>query len=114
MLIIINDQPYGTERSYNGLRLALALQMHEAAPEVMVFLMADAVACAKSGQVTPDGFYNIERMLKSVLKRGRVLMCGSCLDARGLAEGDLVSGCERSTMDELTQLTIDSDGVLVF
>jgi uncharacterized protein involved in oxidation of intracellular sulfur len=113
MLIILNDQPYGTERSYNGLRLALALQKHETGPEVTVFLMADAVACAKSGQTTPDGFYNIERMLKSVLQRGRVLMCGSCLDARGLAEDDVVAGCERSTMDELAQLTIDSNCVLV-
>jgi uncharacterized protein involved in oxidation of intracellular sulfur len=114
MLIILNDPPYGTERSYNGLRLALSLQKHETKPPVTVFLMADAVACARKGQKTPDGYYNIERMLKGVMARGRVLLCGSCMDARGLTEDDIVAGCERSTMEELTQLTVDSEKVLVF
>ena len=66
--IILNDGPYGTERSYNGLRLAMA--MAKADSPVQVFLMADAVACAVKGQKTPNGFYNIERMLKSLLRDG--------------------------------------------
>ena len=47
ILLILNDPPYGTERSYNGLRLTLALgkQGHQ----VTVFLMADAVNCARTG-----------------------------------------------------------------
>jgi uncharacterized protein involved in oxidation of intracellular sulfur len=53
-------------------------------------------------------------MLKGVMARGRVLLCGSCMDARGLTEDDIVAGCERSTMEELTQLTVDSEKVLVF
>ena len=56
ILLILNDGPYGTERSYNGLRLALALAKTEGT-EVRVFLMADAVACAKPGQTTPDCAY---------------------------------------------------------
>lgn len=70
-LIIINDGPYGNERAYNALRLALNLVKH---PEttVRVFLIGDGVACAKQGQKTPDGFYNIERMLKSLARRGEV------------------------------------------
>lgn len=114
-LIILNDPPYGTERSFNGLRMAHALAKHDPEGEVIVFLMADAVACAKSGQKTPDGFYNIERMLRRVLSaRGRVLMCGTCMDARGLAADDMLEGAARSTMDELAAATLAADKVLVF
>ena len=56
-LIILNDPPYSTERSYNGLRLAKALT--SAKETVTVFLMADAVSCAKAGQKVPEGFYNM-------------------------------------------------------
>jgi len=45
ILLILNDPPYGTERSYNGLRLAKALARKDA--EVTLFLMVDAVRCAK-------------------------------------------------------------------
>jgi len=69
-LLIINDAPYGNERPYNALRLALALIKRSA--KVRVFLMADAVNCAIAGQKTPSGYYNIERMVKSVAQRGEV------------------------------------------
>lgn len=70
-LIIINDGPYGNERAYNALRLALNLVKR---PEitVRVFLTGDGVACAKNRQKTPNGFYNVERMLKSLARRGEV------------------------------------------
>jgi len=69
-LMIINDAPYGSESPYNALRLALALIKRSA--QVRLFLMADAVNCAISGQKTPTGYYNIERMVKSVAQRGAV------------------------------------------
>jgi len=69
-LMIINDAPYGSERPYNALRLALTLIKRSA--KVRVFLMADAVNCALAGQKTPPGYYNIERMVKSVAQRGEV------------------------------------------
>ncbi len=113
-LIVLNDPPYGSERSYNGLRLAGNLVTKHEQAEVNVFLMGDAVACAKSGQATPNGYYNLERMLKPVLRRGHVLLCGSCMDARGLKETEIVEGAERSTLDALTQLTVAADKVVVF
>lgn len=114
-LILLNDPPYGTERSYNGLRMAHALAKHDPDAELTVFLMADAVLCAKKGQKTPDGYYNIERMLHRVLTaRGRVLMCGTCMDARGLTENDMMDGSTRSTMDELAEATLAANKVLVF
>ncbi len=113
-LFILNDPPYGTERSYNGLRLAGATAKREGT-EVRVFLMGDAAACAKKGQATPSGYYNLERMLKGVtVHHARVGVCGTCLDARGIAESELAEGCLRSTLEELTDWTHWADKVLVF
>jgi uncharacterized protein involved in oxidation of intracellular sulfur len=70
-LLIVNDAPYGNERPYNALRLALNLVKR---PEVnvRVFLMGDGVNCAVCGQKTPEGYYNVERMLQSIARRGAV------------------------------------------
>jgi uncharacterized protein involved in oxidation of intracellular sulfur len=112
ILLILNDPPYGTERSYNGLRLAKALVGKGA--EVTAFLMADAVICAKAGQKVPQGYYNLELMVKSVARKGNVLLCGTCMDARGLADDELLEGAQRSTMDELALCMMAADRVLVF
>lgn len=56
--MILNDAPYGTERAYNGLRIALALLKRENT-QIHVFLIADATFCAMKDQKTPDGYYNI-------------------------------------------------------
>jgi uncharacterized protein involved in oxidation of intracellular sulfur len=87
-LFILNDAPYGTERSYNGLRLAGAL--------------------GKS----PD---NIELMVCRVIRsKGQVGLCGSCMDARALAAAEIVEGTHRSSMEELAQWTQWADKVIVF
>ena len=115
VLILINDAPYGTEKAYNVLRLANQLNKAHEDVEVRIFLMADAAACAVSGQTTPNGYYNIERMLKySINKGARVKICGSCADARGLKNVQLLEGATISTMAELTQWVADSDKVLTF
>lgn len=114
VLIILNDPPYGTERAYNGLRLANALSKGGAA-QIRVFLMGDAVSCAKHGQITPNGYYNLERMLALTGKQGTdVGACGTCLDARAMAEDDLVASVHRSSMDELSEWTLWADKVIVF
>ena len=112
--LIINDPPYGTERCYNALRLAMALLREEEKPEVSVFLMADSVLCAKSNQKTPNGYYNLERMIKGVIRKGEVVLCGSCMDARGIADNELIVGAMRGTMQHLARLTLAADEVLVF
>jgi uncharacterized protein involved in oxidation of intracellular sulfur len=114
-LFILNDPPYGTERTYNGVRLAANMLKLHADETVTVFLMGDAVSSAKSGQKTPNGYYNLERMLRGLLNRGgTVLLCGTCMDARGLTDSELLEGCRRSTLDELSEATLASDKVLVF
>ena len=115
ILILINDGPYGTEKAYNGLRLANQLNKAHEDVDVRIFLMADAVHCALSGQSTPNGYYNIERMLKYSVKKGaKVKICGSCADARGIKNRELVEGAELSTMAELTQWVVESDKVITF
>ncbi|MBS3946320.1 MAG: DsrE family protein [Melioribacter sp.] len=115
ILIIINDAPYGTEKAYNALRLAMNIQNENSEVELAVFLMADAVGCGLPNQITPQGYYNIERMLKSVImKKGKVKACGTCIDARGFASIQLLEGVERSNMQELTDFTLNADKVITF
>ncbi len=115
ILFILNDPPYGTERCYNALRLANALVKNDPVTEVTMFLMADAVSCGRKGQKTPEGYYNLERMLKRFATGAhRLLLCGACMDARGLAESDLVEGARRSSMDELAEATLATEKILVF
>jgi uncharacterized protein involved in oxidation of intracellular sulfur len=113
-LVILNDPPYGTERCYNGLRLAGSLAKRDG-QDVRVFLMGDASACAKAGHTVPKGWYNLNRMLTVVMQqRGDVGVCGSCMDARGLTDGDLIEGARRSSLDELTDWTLWADQVITF
>jgi uncharacterized protein involved in oxidation of intracellular sulfur len=96
-LFILNDPPYGTERSYNALRIG------------------DAASCAKAHQKVPPGYYNLEVMLRGAAGHGAAIgVCGTCMDARGIAETELTEGARRSTLDELTGWTQWADKVLVF
>lgn len=115
ILFIINEAPYGNEKMYNALRLAHQLNKNDPTNEICVFLMADAVTAALAGQETPNGYYNVARMLKLVLNNGGTIkLCGSCTQARGLSNLHLVEGCEISDMQSLASLTVESERVLVF
>lgn len=113
-LFILNEGPYGTEHSYNGLRLAGSLSRVEG-EEIHVFLIGDGAICAKSGQKVPEGFYNVQFMLNKVIRAGHpVGVCGTCMDARGLTDAELIEGAHRSTLAELTAWTQWADKVIVF
>jgi uncharacterized protein involved in oxidation of intracellular sulfur len=112
-LFILNDAPYGNERAYNGLRLAGALAGKDG-QQVRVFLMADAVGCAKVGQKVPDGYYNVQLMIGRALRNGEVGLCGTCMDARGMTEAEMIEGAKRSTLAQLADWTAEADRVLVF
>ncbi|MBI2707633.1 MAG: DsrE family protein [Proteobacteria bacterium] len=113
-LFILNDAPYGTERSYNGLRLAGSLSKGKE-QETKVFLIGDAAACAKKGQKVPSGYYNTELMLKTVARhKGEIGVCASCMDARGITDEELAEGTKRSSLDELADWTIWADKVITF
>jgi len=114
-LFILNDPPYGTERSYNALRLAGSLARRPG-EEVKVFLMGDAASCAKAGQKVPQGYYNVETMLQGPATRSgvEVGVCGTCMDARGITEEELAAGTKRSSLSQLTDWTVWADKALVF
>ena len=114
ILIIINDPPYGSERPYQALRLADALLKVEEDLDLSIYLMSDAVMCAKKNQKTPNGYYNIERMLKGVCRKGTTMICRTCAEARGLEETDIIPGIRKTTLGELATLTLEADKVLVF
>jgi uncharacterized protein involved in oxidation of intracellular sulfur len=114
VLLVLNDAPYGSERTYNGLRLTGTLSRQENA-QVKVFLIGDAVGCAKAGQKVPSGYYSVETMLKASVRHGvAVGVCGSCLDARAIGESELIEGAHRGSMEELTVWTLEADKVLTF
>jgi uncharacterized protein involved in oxidation of intracellular sulfur len=93
----------------------MALQRGQTDAEVRIFLMADAVMCALPNQSTPQGYYNMERMLRAVITKGaQVKACGSCTDARGIRDLDLIEGAEISTISQLAQWVVESDRVLTF
>lgn len=114
ILFVVNDPPYGTERAYNAMRHATTVGKR---PDVSVrlFFMADAVQCAQQGQKTPNGYYNLERMITVAQRQGTVMgACGTCMDARAVQDDALIEGVHRSTMEELTDWTLWADKVLVY
>ncbi|MEK7272249.1 MAG: DsrE family protein [Nitrospirota bacterium] len=115
ILLILNDAPYGSEKVYNALRLAMKLPQEHPDVAIQVFLMADAVTAALPGQTTPQGYYNVERMLKAVINKGaQVKICGTCAEGRGIHNLNLIEGAEVGTMSQLAQWVVDSDKVLTF
>jgi uncharacterized protein involved in oxidation of intracellular sulfur len=113
-LFILNDGPYGSERTYNGLRLAGALSKQEG-NSVRVFLIGDGASSAHRNQKVPAGFYNIETMLGNVIRHGgEIGICATCMDARGMNDSDIADGTHRSTLAELAEWTAWADKVLVF
>jgi len=69
LTIIANEAPYWSEKTWNALRLAGASVTAETGMKVNVFLMGDSVAAAKKGQVTPEGYYNTEKMITDLVAR---------------------------------------------
>jgi uncharacterized protein involved in oxidation of intracellular sulfur len=115
ILFILNEAPYGNERMYNAFRLAHQIRKDHPQTGVRVFLMADAVTAALPNQNTPNGYYNIARMMKLLLNDGaEIKLCGSCVQARGLEEVTLMEKVEVSNMQQLAAWTVESDKVLVF
>ena len=113
-LLVLNEQPYGGERSYNALRMAISL-LKTQTEEVRIFLIGDAAACAKQGQKVTQGYYNVADMLGMVARRNaKIGVCGTCMDARGITDGELVEGSHRSTMVELAEWHQWADKTLAF
>ena len=115
LTIIVNGAPYGAEQVWNALRLAAASISSSIGMSVNVFLLGNAVTAAKKGQKPPEGYYNLEKMLRDLLTNGaKIAACGTCLNARALSKEDLIEGIEVGTMIKLAGWIKESSKVLSF
>jgi uncharacterized protein involved in oxidation of intracellular sulfur len=113
-LVIINGAAYGCDATFNAIRLATSLSNRDGVV-TRVFMLGDGVTCAVAGQTVPNGYYHLDRMLAAIIRHGgEVACCGTCLSARGLHEEVLIDKAQVSTMDHLTDWTLEADKVLVF
>jgi uncharacterized protein involved in oxidation of intracellular sulfur len=114
VLVICQGPAYGDERSYNGLRLAGALAKRDGT-DVKVFLIGDAVGSAIAGQKVPDGYYHLDRMITSAARHGTEIgCCGTCLDARGITDDQLIPAAHRSTLEDLADWVLWADKSITF
>jgi uncharacterized protein involved in oxidation of intracellular sulfur len=112
-LFVLHDPPYGTERTDNGIRWALAMLEADPSNRVRVFNFADAVISVTAGQKVPNGYYNLAKMTSTLADRGGVIgNCGACMDARGMSDEQLIKGAHRSSMAELAEWTTWADQVI--
>ena len=114
VLVILQGPAYGDERTYNGLRLAGNLAKRDDV-HVRVFCFGDAVGCAIAGQKLPDGYYHLDRMLTGAAHHGAEIgLCGTCMDARGIADTMLAEPARRSSLDEVTDWVLWADKTVTF
>lgn len=111
--IIVNDTPYGIERTYNALRLTLELLKDEEV-ELNLFLMGDGVSCALKEQETPQGYYNIGRMIKRAAEKGVVRACITCIKSRGIKEQYFIEGVKAGDLALIADWVKISDKVINF
>jgi uncharacterized protein involved in oxidation of intracellular sulfur len=112
-LFILNDSPYGTQRTYNALRMATAMAKTSAG--VRIFLLGDGVTAALSGLNPAHADYSPQEMLAFLAQRGtQIGVCRTCMEMRGIPDQSLIAGASPSTMDDLISWTEESDKVLVF
>ena len=113
ILIIIHAPPYGSERCFSALRLALALAAHEQPKaEVKVFLMSDAVVAALPNQKDASG-KTMQGMDDELVAAGvQVKLCQTCAWARGIGELPLIAGCSLGTLAGLAQDVLQADKVI--
>ena len=113
ILFILDDAPYGSEKAYLTLRLAMIMQRDQPDVEVKLFFMADSVTTALPDQDTPQGYYNLERMIKAIInKGGKIYVCSSCMKARGLTKLQLVEGVEVNHFAYVSDLIVEADKVV--
>ncbi|MGH3554951.1 MAG: DsrE/DsrF/TusD sulfur relay family protein [Mycobacterium sp.] len=113
ILFVLHDPPYGTERTYNGVRWAREMLDADQGNEVRIFNFADAVVSVTAGQQVPNGYYNLAKMTTAFTTNGGVIgNCGACMDARAITKDSLVPGAHRSSMVELAEWTAWADQVI--
>ncbi|GGZ15392.1 MULTISPECIES: DsrE/DsrF/TusD sulfur relay family protein [Shewanella] len=114
ILIVAHASPYGSEKMFNTLRIAVAMKEFAAGQaELKLFLMSDAVFSAVKGQQTPDLSYNLQQMLEILTaQKVPLLLCKTCAESRGVTQEMLVDGAAIGTLGDLTRWTLEADKVM--
>lgn len=114
ILIVAHASPYGTEKLFNSLRIALALKDDdEQLVDLKIFLMSDAVFGALKNQTTPDLSYNLQQMFEILsAQQVPILLCKTCAQARGVNTEAIIDGAKIGTLQDLTHWTLDADKVI--
>lgn len=111
-LFIFNDSPYGSQRTFNGLRLAFAMARKGA---IRVFLFGDGVTAGLAGLTPAHADYNPQELLSQIAQTGaEIAACGTCMEARGLTQETLIPAVKRGSLDQLVEWTEEAGKVLVF
>ena len=114
-LFVFNNAAHGSEHLYNSLRWANTMAK-QAEHQVRVFLFGETILCTKTGIKLPEGFPNLQSLLeniKTLHPSNAIGLCSSCMNARGVEDGDLIPGAHRSSLNELCEWTAWADKVLV-
>ncbi|PIQ90128.1 MAG: hypothetical protein COV71_06185 [Candidatus Omnitrophica bacterium CG11_big_fil_rev_8_21_14_0_20_41_12] len=112
--VILNEGP-NTMRSWNGLRLTGGLLDVNLQAEVVLF--DESVFCAKKSQNPPEDLkgLNLSQKLSELIKLGvKVLVCGSCCQARGVKSEELVDGAQICCLTDVANAIKTSRQTLVF
>ncbi len=112
--VILNEGPT-TMRSWNGIRLTGGLLDVNIEAEIILF--DEAVFCAKKAQKPPEELkgLNLAQKLTDLIKLGvKVLVCGSCCEARGLKKEELIEGAEVCCLTDVANAIKTSKQTLVF
>jgi len=113
ILFIFNDSPYGSQRTYNGLRVAAQLSRTNSG--IAIFLLGDGVTAGLKRQNPSDVAYNAQEMLRLLAANSvPVSACTTCLQARGIVDEDLAAGVQRGSLEGLSNLIEDAEKVLSF
>jgi uncharacterized protein involved in oxidation of intracellular sulfur len=112
-LFILNEGPYGQERPYTALRLAVNLAKRRDL-RVLVYLAGDGVQCAIAGQTPPEGIPNVEHMIRALVQHGEVGYSGLSAEMRGYKPRVLIEGVKHISPDALAEWATTAEHILVF
>jgi dsrE protein len=115
ILFILNESPYGSEKTFNALRQAVNLQEEYGKEiELKLFFFSDSVLSGLAGQ-NPNEGANIQQVLEILTAQGaEVKLCTSCTKARGITQLPLAKGVQLGTLDDVSAWTIWADKVITF
>lgn len=113
ILFIVSEGSYGNQNAYNALRVALMVQIEHPEVNTQIFLMGDGVACSPANQLTPEGYYSLEKMLATFIsKGGQVKVLTTSLEIRGMVKMERIKGIKLATMSDLAKWTVEADKLI--